>query len=198
VVESPVNGRVTFALLALLIVLGSYVYFFEIPTEPQPTETEEIPLFEKTYNEYDIVGFEIDSADGQAYFARTNETLTQDWQMLSPTKRPPAELDQARVNGAAVRLGWLTAGQVITNSRNLAQYGLAPPALTATLTISNGEKITLITGEQAPVNDQRYIQLGSEPGLVYLVPSLAVDALHDLLAVPPLVPTPLPTFSSSP
>ncbi|MCB0156419.1 MAG: DUF4340 domain-containing protein [Anaerolineae bacterium] len=185
------SGRLSLGLVAVLIILGGYVYFFELSEAGSPPEVQSpLLLYPTTYNEYDIVEFEIVTAAQRAHFVRTDTTLTQDWQMISPELLRPPELDQVRVNGAAVRLGRLTAGQVITTVTNLAQYDLAPPALTVTLTISNGQTVTLLTGGQTPVNNQRYIQTQADPQSVYLVPSLAVDALHDLLTFPPLTLTP--------
>ena len=185
------SGRLTLGLVGVLIVLGGYVYFFELSgADRQPASQTALMLYPTTYGEYDIVELKIATKEQRVHFVRTDTTFTQDWQMVAPHPLAPAELDQVRVNGAAVRLGHLTAGQVITDTTNLAQYGLAPPALTVTLTISNGQTITLLTGAQTPVNNQRYVQTEAGPRSVYLVPSLAVDALHDLLAVPPLTLTP--------
>jgi len=132
-----------------------------------------------------------------ARFVRATETPTQDWEMLRPDAWPPDQIDQVRVNGAAYRLGRLTASQVITGVTDLAQYGLAPPELTVTLTISNGEKITFFAGTQTPIDDNRYLQAATDNQTVYLVYGLAVDELQRLLDDPPLAPTPLPAASAT-
>ncbi|HXV98760.1 MAG TPA: DUF4340 domain-containing protein, partial [Anaerolineae bacterium] len=129
---------------------------------------------------------------------RTHETPTQDWQMTRPITLAPPELDQVRVNGAATRLGGLTASQVITNATDLTQYGLAPsPELTVTLIISNGQKVTLYAGSQTPVAGSRYLRTAEhEP--VYLVSAFAIDDLLQLITEPPLAPTPLPALGLTP
>ena len=190
------SGRTTLFLAALAIILGGYVYFFELPA-PDESETDDpvVQIYDAPYSEYDIVALDIKTARRQAQFVRTHETLTQDWQMLSPDPLAPNQLDQARVNGAVVRLGRLTAEQVITNALNLAEYGLAPAALTVTLTLSNGQKILFRTGHQTPVSNNRYLQAESDSQAVYIVYGLAVDELYRLIESPPLRPTPLPPRS---
>ncbi|MEW5957426.1 MAG: DUF4340 domain-containing protein [Chloroflexota bacterium] len=181
------NARTTLILLIVLAVLGGYVYLFEL--EGNNSGGDEPPAIWGTpYSEYDIVELEIFGPASIAHFARTQETLTQDWAMLQPSPLAPDQLDQARVNGAATRLGQLTASQVITGVTNLAQYGLDPPELTTTLTISNGQKITLYAGAVTPLDENRYLQINSDPQSVYLVFGFAVDDLLRLLAGPPLKP----------
>lgn len=188
------NPRVTLILIILLIALGGYIYFFEIKANDDQAnpDSDLIQIYDAVYGEYDVVGLEIVGAQGKAHFSRTDETLTQDWQMLEPEPIPPDQLDQVWVNGAATRLAGLTASQVITGVTDLAQYGLEKPELTVTLTISDGQKITLYTGAETPVNNNRYIRTTADDRSVYLVFSFAVDDLFRLLTEPPLAPTPLP------
>jgi hypothetical protein len=89
----------------------------------------------------------------------------------------------------------LTAGQVITNVTELARYGLDPPALTVTLTISDGQKIRLSMGDETPVDNNRYLFRDRDNRSVYVIVGLAVDDLYRLLAAPPLLPTLTATVS---
>ncbi|MEM7348971.1 MAG: DUF4340 domain-containing protein, partial [Chloroflexota bacterium] len=185
------NNRVTIGLLLILVILGLYLYFFEL-NEPNQDLFDEnailIPGF-GSYDEFDIVGLEIDGPQGSVQFARTSDTLSQPWEMLQPEALPSDAVDQVRVNGTAVRLGRLTANQVIS-STDLVQYGLSPPELTVTLTISNGDKVVFYTGNQTPVNYSYYMQPETDSESIYVVFSVAVTELHRLLAEIPLVPTP--------
>jgi hypothetical protein len=192
-VEAEMSGRTTLGFVLLFLILGGYVYFFEFSSDDDHPPVKDISLYASSYGEFDIIALQIEAAPGATHFVRTDNTLSQAWQMLTPQPLPPDELDQVRVNGAAVRLGQLRASQVITNVTNLAQYGLASPALTVTLTISDGEKITLLTGSETPVNNSRYVQQPVARQTVYLVSDLAINELHHLLTLPPLAPTPFPT-----
>ena len=192
--------KVTLALVIVLVALGGYVYLFEIrPNRNDETDSDLIQIYGREYSEYDIVELEIEKPQDAAHFTRTNETsaqawaaqewVAQEWAMLLPTPLPPDKIDQVRVNGAATRMGHLTASRVITDVTNLAQYGLDPPELTVTLTISNGRKIMLYTGAATPVNNNRYVRLAGDDKTVYLVFSFAVDDLRRLIDEPPFAST---------
>jgi hypothetical protein len=181
-VEKAMNPKVTLALVIVLVALGGYVYFFEIrPNHNDETDSDLIQIYGREYSEYDIVELEIERP-AQAWAAQA-------WAMLLPTPLPPDKIDQVRVNGATTRMGHLTASRVITNVTDLAQYGLDPPELTVTLTISDGQKIMLYTGAATPVNNNRYVRLVGDDKTVYLVFSFAVDDLRRLIDEPPLAPT---------
>ncbi len=182
------NLRVTLGLIILLVALGSYAYFFEIGENDngQANPDGHLQIYGRAYGEYDVVELAVVGPRGTAHFARTDETLTQDWEMLQPTPLSPDQVDQARVNGAATRMAMLTASQVITGVTDLAPYGLDLPELSVTLTISNGQKITLYTGAETPVNNNRYIRTAEDDQSVYLVFGFAIDDLRRLLDEPPL------------
>lgn len=184
------NPKVTIGLVIVLVVLAGYVYFFEIRgTQPGQTDEEAATVYGQEYGEYDIVKLEIESPQGRALFARTDEHLTQDWEMLRPTSLSPDQVDQVRINGAATRLGYLIPSRVITNVTNLSQYGLAPPELAVTLTISDGQEVTLYAGNETPVDNNRYVRTAADEQTVYLVFSFAIDDLRRLLDEPPVVST---------
>ena len=193
------SGKTTLGLVGLFLILSGYVYFFELSgLDAGEAAGDNLPIFDAIYGEYDIRELQIVTAHGSAHFLRTDNSLTQDWQMVAPIVLAPVDLDQARINGAATRLGRLTAGQVISDSSDLTPYGLSPPHLTATLTISNGQQVTLLTGDQTPLNSGRYVRTRSTPSAIFVVPDLAVEALHELLTTPPVRPTPLPTVTPRP
>ncbi len=192
------NPRVSLILAIVLAALAGYIYFFELGVDTKEVDDGPVQIYGPTYGEYDIVELEIARPQATAHFVRTNQTLTRDWEMLLPIPAPPDWLDQARVNGAATRMGKLTASQVITNVSNLAQYGLDPPQLTVTLTISNGQKIILYPGAETPIDNNRYLLTAVDEQSVYVISSFAIDDLRRLLDDPPLTPAPRPTITTSP
>ncbi|MBN1992555.1 MAG: DUF4340 domain-containing protein [Anaerolineae bacterium] len=185
------NFKTTIGLIILLVALASYIYFFEIRGNDDEAGPTDPTIYGPEYGEYDLVALEIEGPQGTAHFARTDETLTQEWEMLAPTPVPAEAIDQVRVNGAVTRLGYLKPSRVITHVTNLAQYGLNPPQLTVTLIISNGQKIILYTGHETPVKDNRYLRLAGDEQTVYLVFSFAINELHRLLNELPLALTPV-------
>jgi hypothetical protein len=183
------NPKVTAVMVILLVAGGGYLYFFESPARPPETGDRAVSIHPRGYGEYDLVGLELVGPHGSAHFARAAEASPGDWAMLRPESGPPGRIDQVRVNGSAYRLGQLMASQVITGVTDLAQYGLAPPTLTVTLTISNGEMITVFAGAPTPVNDNRYLRRAADEQTVYLVSGFAIDELQRLLDTPPLATT---------
>lgn len=191
------NHRLTWGLVIALIGLTTYVYLFERRGNSTPA-SEQIKFYDATYGEFDLVELKINSSCCTAHFVRTDDTPVQPWAMIQPAALSSEAIDQVLVNGAAVRLAQLTADQVITGVVDLAQYGLDPPELTVTLTISSGQILTLYTGQETPVANKRYVRPAGSDRSVYLVFDLAVEALLGLLASPPLAPTPLPTITPRP
>lgn len=185
------NPRLTAGMVLLLLVLGGYAYYLsrQPATEDEPTAADEpVPLHETEYHEYDIVAWEIVGPQSAAQFVRTDLEPTRDWAMTFPIAIPPEQLDQVRVNGAAVRLASLTAHQAIDNVSDLTQYGLNPPLVTATLTISSGETVTVLGGLPTPVGFQSYVRLPADESTVYVVPGVAIDELRRMLDAPPVDP----------
>lgn len=190
------NLKATRLLIIMLVAIGGYVYFFELDANEQPPANSAMPLHQRAYGEYDLVGLRVERAGSPPFhFVRSAAMAEREWAMLAPNQLAPDHLDQARVNGAAVRLGQLSASQLITGVTDLAQYGLDPAELTVTLTISDGAHITLYTGAETPVNDQRYLRTAANDHTVYLVFGFAVDDLLRLWESPPLNPLLTPTVS---
>ncbi|MCP4549688.1 MAG: DUF4340 domain-containing protein, partial [bacterium] len=78
---------------------------------------------------------------------------------------------------------------------NLADFGLAEPAIQAMLMLTDGTSINLNIGTENPRHTARYVQKDDDP-LVYLVDVGALDGLLRLLDEPPypLPPTPMPNL----
>jgi hypothetical protein len=184
------NPKITIGLVLVMMALAGVIYMGEAGDQGRndTTEADSLPVLPAAYGEFDIVALDITTPEKIAHFARTGDAPNQAWQMTQPELLAPAELDQVRVNGAAVRLARLTASQVITGVTNLAQYGLDPAGLTVTLTISNGQKIVLDAGNEAPIGGNRYLRRSAAGDTVYLVSALAIDELHRLLIEPPRAP----------
>jgi hypothetical protein len=196
-VETAMNPKLTAIFVGLLVVVGGYIYFFELEDNPAKTGQAAPSIYDREYGEYDVAELEVVGPRRAVHFARTAEMSTQDWEMLRPQAWPSDQIDQVRVNGVAYRLAHLVASQTITGATNLAQYGLAPPELTVTLTISNGKKITLFAGTKTPINDNRYLQNGADEQTVYLVSGVAVAELERLLDKLPVVSAPLPDITTT-
>lgn len=100
--------------------------------------------------------------------------------------------DQGRVTQIVERLAEVTPSRSFTETLSpAAEYGLAEPGLQATLRLADGQVETLHIGAADPLQRDYYAQVeGSEA--VHLIASWLVTSLHELLANPPVQPTPTP------
>jgi hypothetical protein len=185
------KGRHTLILLAVLAALAAYAYFFEIKKPEESKTTAETPkLF--TYAPEDITALAV--ADTQGKTAAVQRVAQEDWKVVAPVQDAA---DSARVTGLVSRLASLTASRVLTEVNNLADYGLVTPALTATLTISDGSKVNLFAGDQTPDKSGYYALRDKGPD-VYIIFSSTVEDLQRLISEPPVQPTPTPVVTATP
>jgi hypothetical protein len=185
------KGRHTLILLAVLAALGAYVYFFEMKKPEESSTTAETPeVF--SYTPQDITALAV--ADAQGETAAVQRGAGEDWQVVAPVQDVA---DSTRVESLVSRLASLSASRVLTEVTKLDDYGLAAPALTATLTISDGSKVNLFTGDQTPNMAGYYAQREGSSD-VYIIFSTTVDDLERLISEPPVQPTPIPEVAATP
>jgi hypothetical protein len=193
--EEMMKPRNTLILLAILVVLGAYVYFFEMRTPEAGTsvgggEADNLAVFDLVEN--DIVGLSV--ADAHGAITSLSREPNQPWQLTAPTQEPA---DDFRVTTMVSRLARLRASRVLTDVTDLANYGLTTPVLTATLAISGGAKVSLVAGDQTPDKSGYYALHVGTPN-VYILFSNVVDDLKGFVSEPPVQPTPTPTGAASP
>jgi hypothetical protein len=185
------KGRHTLILLAALAALGAYVYFFEMKKPEESSTTAETPKV-LAYTPEDITALAV--ADAQGGTAAVQRGEEGEWKVIAPVQDVA---DPTRLTSLVDRLASLTASRVLTEVTDLAGYGLAAPALTATLTISDGSKVNLFTGDQTP-NEAGYYALREGSPDVYIIFSSTVEDLKRLISEPPVQPTPTPEVAATP
>lgn len=184
--------RNTLILFAILVALAAYVFLVELPKSKQPSEeqTQAVPLWEIPQEQ--IVRLEAVKKDGQTLVLERAEDQT--WWIRQPIVY---EADESRVSGVLRDLSALKSTRSISGTVNLADYGLATPAMTVTLTLADGARHTLALGDENPTGSYRYARADDAPE-VHLVYSWAVSALDAMVAEPPRKPTPTPTPTVTP
>lgn len=184
--------RNTLILFAVLVVLTAYVFLVELPRSKQPPEeqTTAVPLWEIPQDQ--VTRLDAAKNDGQALALERAEDQT--WWIRQPIVY---EADESRVSGVLRDLSALKSTRSISGTVNLADYGLATPAMTVTLTLADGASHTLILGDENPTGSYRYAQADGAPE-VHLVYSWAVRTLEQMIAEPPRKPTPTPTATATP
>lgn len=138
-----------------------------------------------------IVGLTIKSAEGEA--ASYQLIDTGEWEQVEPEIIPAEQIDQFTLNQAITTMAaWreLTSIDPITE---LSAVGLSSPAYRITLTLVNGETLRIDIGDKTVTDSGYYIRL--EGHLPQIVRLFSVDPVLDLLINPPLLPTPIPTFT---
>lgn len=184
--------RNTLILFAILVVLAAYVLLVELPKSknaPQE-ETQSVALWEITQG--DITRLEAVKSDGQRLVLERAEDQT--WWIHEPIVY---EADENRVAGALGDMATLRSNRVISDAGNLADYGLATPVMTVTLTLADGATHTLRVGDQNPTGTYRYV-MADDRSEVYLVYSWGISNLEQAVAEPPKKPTPTPTPTVTP
>jgi hypothetical protein len=194
------NPRVTVGLLAILIALGAY-YFYGSPPAAAPVATAPggVPgaptpkpadpsLDFWALDDTQIQTVSVKLGSQEAGVQRAGE----DWQ-LTPSGAPA---DRLRVNSVIFRLANLKATYKVPNATNDADFGLASPALVATITLASGETHTLTFGTKAPAESGTYVRKDADTG-IYLVSNALADDLTKLVTEPPRPPSPTPLPSPS-
>jgi hypothetical protein len=113
------------------------------------------------------------------------------WRVLQPTE---GEADEARLIDLSYKLADLRYTRALADVDNLADFGLQPPQVQATLAFSDGTTIDLSIGTTNPGGASRYVQKAGDPS-VYLVSVSDLQGLLGLVDSPPYAPTPAPSPS---
>ncbi len=180
--------RNTLILVVIFALLAGYVYFFEMKRaeEGEGEEPKTTQVFDLVAE--DIVELTVKGPEGTTRLSRVEG---QAWQIEEPIQE---EADDVRINSLVNRLAKLTAGRTLTETSDLAAYGLAEPQLTAELKTKDNQVETLLAGDKNPQGSSYYVQKKGDDN-IYLVYVSTIDDLKRLITEPPKKPTPTPTFT---
>jgi len=146
------NTRNTLILLVILAALATYAYFGEIQKGTgQGTET---PGSQPAV--FNLSG-RMSSPEGDHGRRQKSVELKREagkpWTMVAPASQA---VDDTRVNSLVDQLAQLTASRALTQTNNLAEYGLITGTLTANITLTGGVTHTLLVGETNPSGNSYY------------------------------------------
>jgi len=178
------NYKLTIGLLAVLLVVGAYIYFTEIQPEPQ-----------QGVQAAEIIGFK--AADLTAITVSSQGKLTElrkegsYWKLKKPEE---AETQSGVVDGLVARIAPLKASRSLTESGEpLSSYGLENPNIEATIKTGDGKSLVLQVGDNTPDGSASYVKR-KDSEQVYTVPSQIGAELAKWVTTPPkALPTPTPT-----
>jgi len=179
------SRRTTLVLVAIFLLLGGYVYVFEVRGGEKESEASSgEPLVGVAAEE--ITGLEVDDGQSPVRLERDEEGT---WRLTAPEEK---EADQPRVKRIVGSLASSRATRTLGPVDDWETFGLARPALTVTLTLQDGTTKQLFVGDRSPNKAAFYVRRPGEDK-VHLMPASVGDDLKDLVKKPPYPPTPTPT-----
>ncbi len=171
-------ARTTIVMIAAFLLLGGGVFALE-KFQPAPAESQTVYVLD--VKDTDVQRIDLQTTRGTTAFERA-EPLG--WKFASG-----AEADLSRVSSVVNRLAKLRSSAKVPDKGNdMSQYGLAPPANTATLTMKDGTTNKILIGSKTP-NDAAYYAMVEGRVDLHTINTLLVGDIEKLVSEPP-VPSP--------
>jgi Domain of unknown function (DUF4340) len=182
------SPRVTLGLLAVLLALGGYVYFSDSPGQASPPAAKDKPADPQL----EVLQFDDRNTQRLTVEKGGQRTVVEKDANGNWTLQPSGEpADRSRLNGILLRLSGLRATRRFAESPDLADYGLAAPETSVTVTQADGSEYRIEFGARAPAEAGVYARRDAEPA-VFLVSAAILQDVERLISEPPLQPTPTP------
>jgi len=152
------------AIVALLLV--ATVYFLEIRGADEREEADAVAERLLLFESDDITGLTLASTDGSISLARQDG----EWTITAPY---PLAADQANVAGIVNALQTADHERLVEEApEDLGRFGLGEPAVTVTLTSSDGASRSLALGNDTPVGFNVFVKRGDEDAVYITAASL--------------------------
>ncbi len=192
--------RNTAILLVILVVLLGYTYYIQTRTPGGPAAANVTPaptpitMYDFLTN--NVTRFEVTDLVKNQTVAVTRQGDA--WHMEQPKDSPT---DALKIESAVGNLAHLDASRILTQTTDLAAYGLITGTLEARVTLNDNTQHVLKFGNDAPSTTQTYVLKDNDKSNVYLVENSITQVLRDFVSEPPYPPTPtltpLPTLTPS-
>lgn len=188
------NRKTTLVLFGILILLGAYVLFVQVPkdkaeAEATPTLVGGGGLVWSMAADQILEVRILDTVNNRRLaFVKSSANLG----VWSITEPEPATADQNAAASAAASLTNLHYSTTITNATDLSGFGVLTPAYTIELKLADGSQLKLAVGNKTPTDIGYYVLRDAETS-VLIVDTGTLDPVLKLLDTPPLVPTPTST-----
>lgn len=184
------DRRITLALVAVLVVLGGYIWYTFLradapplnPVTPEPTP---------------ILFLDLDESKIQTVRVRNlqdNQTTQvvrdgEGWKMEQPAQGPAV---LGPINSLIFALSRVDVDRKLASPGDLAGYGLNPAKYQVDLTMQDGTAITVLVGGENPDGDYSYAMKNGDAA-VYLIDFSLQEQIAEFVTKPPYTPTPEPT-----
>lgn len=147
--------RNTLLLLLVLVALGAYIYWVELPGQKREAEAKKLVSLQKDA----VTAIALDYPDHAIALAKNEQG---GWRITKPVD---ADADDPVVNNMLTAIAEADVSRTLDDvGDKLAQYGLAPPEATVTLTLKDGKPFPAIkVGKTTQVGSSAYLQKGDDP-----------------------------------
>jgi hypothetical protein len=148
--------RTTIILILLLLGLGAYVYWVELPKAEQ--EAKKKTLFE--FTPADTTEVDLAYADREIVLKKSGD----EWRLAKPIDAPADQTTAKNlVNAIAECEVKKTLDETATD---LPQYGLDQPFVKVTVKLKDKELPTILVGKNAPVGFSTYLKKADDPKII--------------------------------
>jgi len=171
-------------LLVILLVLGGYFYFSNVPVLEEREPQTFVWLIELEELQHIEIGLPREN-ESQAFIKETDRS----WHFDDPQR---SEIDVERWGGGiTLLLSGPEAQRIIAKNatqEKLAEFGLTQPKMKIILTLENKDILNIIVGDRTPDGDAFYVQAPGSNS-VALVDYTWYEVLERLVKEPPYAPS---------
>ena len=190
------SQKATLILLgAFAVVLGFFLYNRQTvknkEAEPTPTLGANEVLWPGLAKE-DIARINLqDNQTGERAILQNKQGI---WSVVAPTPQLASPSDAVTI---ASELASLTVTRALTETTDLSEFGLQPPAYTFEVTKGDGTLFVVDIGSKTPVGSNYYGLRRGEANAVILA-GYSIDTILPYIQNPPYLPSPTPAVSETP
>jgi hypothetical protein len=143
--------RTTLVFLLILLGLGAYLYWVEVPRSRE--EAKKKTVFE--FNPDDVTEVSLVYADRQLVVKKSGA----EWQLTRPVEAPA---DATTVRNLVTAIAEAEVKKTFENVSDLAPYGLDQPFVKVTVAVKGKELPTILVGNATPVGYSAYVKKSNE------------------------------------
>jgi len=155
---------------ALLLVLGAYVYYFEIQGEKKKEEAKEKEQKLFPIESKDVTGITLHSPEGEIVLVKVKDA----WKLTRPLE---AKADQSTADSLASDLASARIERTLEEMNPVWKtYGLDPPSLKLSFKLNNGKSHELELGEKDFSESYAYARVPGQNKVLLVSVSLVNDA----------------------
>lgn len=180
------STRTTLVLVVILAALSGYVWWSGRSSANSAATATPEALTIWTVEPAQVQAIVVEPTDQPA--ARV-ERDGDSWRIVAPT---PGAADAETISRTLSSLATLEARRALTDTTDLAAYGLTSPVMTLRLETTS-QPLGLAVGDMTPDSSAYYVQREGDT-TVYLVAAYTLNAVKEWPTAPPLPPPPTPTF----